>query len=177
MRQIFWRLTNFFFFYLGWGFCLSGAVLDQPYQGPLIVGILILIHLVVVEFVLHEVLLILSLSVFGTAVDSIFLNIGMVEYLGGYTYLNFIAPLWVTSIWALFASSINTSFGWLQGRFWLSVLLGGLGGAASYLAANRVGAAIFFPDTLTVTAIIGLVWTGLMPLSLYWAEYLRKRFS
>lgn len=177
MQQIFFRLINFFFFYLGWGFCLSGAVLGSPFQGPLIVAVILLIHLIVVRFALHEIVLILSLSLFGTINDSVYLNIGMVEYLGGYTHFPWIAPLWVTSIWALFASSIHLSFGWLRGRWVLIVLLGGLGGAASYLAANRVGAAIFYPNYIVVTGIIGLLWAAYMPLSLIWADFLKRRLD
>lgn len=175
-KKLLKRIANFFLFYIGWGFCLAGAVSGDLYKGPLIVAFFVFYHLVMERFRLSEVYLVLSLGVFGTLLDSLFLNLGFIDYLGGYPGAPFIAPLWVTSIWCLFASSVTPSFGWLRANIFLAAIFGFGGGFASYFAAARVGAATFYPGMISVSVGVGVVWFFLMPAILRWASFLEERF-
>lgn len=175
-RQMIKRIFNFLMFYIGWGFCLSGAVTGHPYQGPVIVAIFLAYHLIQVRFQLSEILMILSLSIFGTLNDTLYLNLGLIEYNAGYVNLPWLAPLWVTSIWALFGMSVNHSMVWLRINLLLASVFGMGGGAVSYYAAARVGAAVFHPNDYVVVLLVGLVWAFIMPLTILYGKWLEKTF-
>jgi len=173
-RQFFRLVLNFGLFYFGWASCVTGAVTDVPFFGPSIVLLIILFHLITQQNRMGEIILILSLAVFGTAVDSAFARSGIIKYRNGYQDLPFIAPLWVTSMWALFGMCVNHSFDWLKGRWAAAALVGVWGGVVSYFAANRAGAAEFFPDVTSVLVIVGLVWGFVLPLSLLYSRFIHK---
>jgi hypothetical protein len=46
----------------------------------------------------------------------------------------FWAPTWLIMMWALFATTINLSMGWLKGRWVLSVFMGAVFGPLALLA-------------------------------------------
>ncbi len=175
-RQLLLRIFNFVLFYLGWGFSLSGVVRGHPYEGPIIVGCFLLYHLVQLRFHFPEILLLLTVGLFGTLNDTIYLNTGLIVYNGGYESVPWLAPLWVTGIWMLFAMSVNHSLTWLRYHLLLAAVCGAGGGAVSYYAAARVGAAAFHPNDLVVTLIIGAVWFFIMPILILYSSWLTRRF-
>lgn len=69
------------------------------------------------------------------------------------------APLWILTLWASFAMTINHSLGALRGRPVLAAILGGFGAPLAYLGAQRGwGAVHFMPPA----------WRGLSWLSAAW---------
>ena len=174
-RKLFLRVLNFLMFYIGWGFCLTGAVKGRPFLGPIIVGACVLYHLIQERFRLSELVMILSISAFGTINDSIYLNLGLIDYKAGYESLPWLVPLWVTSIWALFGMSVNHSMVWLRGNLVLASVFGAGGGVVSYFAAFRVGAAIFHPSAIVVLVVIGIVWSIVMPLIVIYGQWIDRK--
>ena len=49
-------------------------------------------------------------------------------------------PYWILAMWALFATTLNASLGWLHGRPALAGALGMLSGPLAYWAGARLGA-------------------------------------
>ncbi len=173
--QFLMRIFNFLLFYLGWGFCLSGVVSGRPYQGPIIIAFFVLYHLFQLRFQLAEIVLMLTVGLFGTINDTIYLNIGMIKYHGGYQSIPWLAPLWVTSIWVLLAMSVNHSLMWLRYNPYIAAVFGSGGAAVSYYAAAKVGAASFYPNDLVVSLIVGLVWMFIMPLLIFYSQWLARK--
>jgi len=173
--RLFFRILNFLMFYLGWGFCLTGVVTGRPFFGPIIVAFFLLYHLIQERFKLSEIVIIVTISIFGTALDTIYLNIGMIDYKAGYLSVPWLAPMWVTAIWALFSMSVNHSLVWLRVNFLLASVFGCGGGALSYFAAVRVGAATFYPSTWVVLLIIGAVWSLLMPFTALYGQWIEGK--
>jgi hypothetical protein len=83
-----------------------------------------------------------------------------------------LAPAWMAVLWTLLGSSLNHSMAWLQGRWLLAAVLGGVGGLASYEAGVRLGA-VEMVDVAACRWLIGLGWALLMPALLALARRLR----
>jgi len=173
-RRLLLRVLNFLLFYVGWGFCLTGAITGNPFLGPIVVAGFLFYHLIQERFRMSEIVMILSLSILGTLNDTIYLNLGMIDYKAGYETIPWLAPLWVTSIWTLFAMSVNHSMVWLRINLVLASVFGAGGGAISYFAAARVGAAVFHPSIIVVLGVIAVVWAIIMPLIILYGQWLEE---
>lgn len=69
------------------------------------------------------------------------------------------SPAWLMALWVAFALTLVPLFGYLQGRPWLAVLVGAVGGPLAYAGAAR-GHALQFSTP---------AWRSLTALSLGWA--------
>ena len=79
-------------------------------------------------------------------------------------------------MWALFATTINLSMGWLKGRWVLAVFMGAIFGPLAFVAGEKLGAVVFLDSTLSmITLSVG--WGLLMPLLLWIAERINQNFS
>jgi hypothetical protein len=71
-----------------------------------------------------------------------------------------------------FASTLNLSLAWMQGRYLIAILFGGSGGPLAYFGAENLGAV-----TLTSTSsfiALGVGWAIITPLLLVVASRLNK---
>ncbi|QWT21534.1 DUF2878 domain-containing protein [Bacillus sp. NP157] len=75
------------------------------------------------------------------------------------------APLWILALWACFATTIDRSLSFLQGRLWLAAALGAIGGPLAYLGAARGWQAVHLPpSTLLFVGWLAVGWGLAMPL-------------
>jgi hypothetical protein len=170
------RLVNMGSFYGGWFVCMHEATGPRPFLGPALVAVLLVYHLAVSHIVMIDILLIASLAIFGTIVDSVYVATGLISFKGGYQNFPHLAPLWITSLWALYASSVNHSLEWLRAHYLLVAAPLGAGGAiSSYLVGEKLGAATFHYPYLIVFSVIGLVWACVVPLSLLYSDWLMRK--
>jgi hypothetical protein len=109
------------------------------------------------------VLVVLSLCV-GLAWDTAMASTGLVVYAAAGTRPEW-APLWILALWVLFATTLRESLAWLHGRWLLAAILGGAGGALSYLAAERLGACRL-PDASLAVPVLALGWAVITPVLL-----------
>jgi hypothetical protein len=72
-------------------------------------------------------------------------------------------PLWLVSLWVLFATTLNHSLRWFQRHLWLAVLAGGIAGPLSYLAGDRLGA---LQVSIPLLPVLSLTWALALPLML-----------
>ena len=78
------------------------------------------------------------------------------------------APMWLVSLWMLFAITINHSLGWLKERYLLAALMGFVFGPVAYYGGSKLGA-ITMPVELGLNTTIifsGIIWAFVMPLLL-----------
>ena len=73
-------------------------------------------------------------------------------------------PPWILAIWAAFAVTLPRSLAFLQGRPWLAMALGAVGGPLAYLAAARMGAVAFAMPPWPALAALAVAWAVAMPL-------------
>ena len=171
------RLFNSALFYIAWLVCIHQAIGPYPLVGPAVIGFLLILHLHLSKEKSLETVLIFSVALFGTFWDSIYIHLGWVDYKGGYENFPGIIPLWMTALWAFYATTINHSLAWAQRSLWLMILLGGFGGAASYAVAFRLGAATLSIPLTNMLVVIGCVWAVIFPMTFYYNDWLKTKLE
>jgi hypothetical protein len=152
---------NFVAVQLAWFACVLGGANDRAFEGTLVVGAVIVLHLMLTERALPEAMLIAVAAVVGLAWDSLVVALGLMSYPSG-NFAPGLAPYWIVAMWALFATSLNLSMAWLKGRPWLAALFGAVGGPLAYLAGARLGG-LQMPDTMQALGMQALGWAVLLP--------------
>ena len=110
--SLFKRAINGAFFYAGWLVCMHQAPTEHPFLGPLFVAVIIAFHLLSTSLKRVDLILVVSLALLGTLIDSLYIAAGMITYEGGYSCCSWLAPLWITSLFALYAiRSLTLYFG------------------------------------------------------------------
>ena len=160
-------LLNFAAFQIGWFACVLGAANGLPWLGPVVVAAVVALHLALVRRPLPELYLLLAAMLIGLVLDSLLLATGWLRYSAG-LWLPGLAPYWIVSMWALFATTLNVSMGWMRGRPVLTVLMGAVGGPLSYLAGEKLGA-IELTQPIAALAALSLAWAMAMPLLMWLA--------
>lgn len=167
-------LLNAALFDLGWWVCIKHASGEWPYLGPLVVALILVFFLCISTSKKLDLTLMLALALLGTVIDTLYVLIGMIDYQGGYPFATALAPLWMTSLWALYGFSVNCSLSWLRCSLLLAALVGAGGAVFSYLAGVHLGAAEFlWPEEICIVAI-GIVWAFIVPLSLKFSNWLKN---
>lgn len=155
-------VLNFVACQLAWSACVLGGANGRPLAGALVAAAMIGLHLVLAKRAAPEALLIITASVIGLVWDSALIAIGLFSYPSGMLVPG-LAPYWMIALWAVFATSLNLSMGFLKDRLWLAALVGAIGGPISYLAGGRLGG-LEMSDPLLALGAQGLGWAVLLPL-------------
>jgi hypothetical protein len=155
-------VVNSAVFQLGWLACVVGAASGLPLLGLLAAVFVVLLHLVAAASPGKELRLILLALAMGLVFDSLLVSSGWLRYPNGILVPG-TAPYWILAMWAMFATTLNLSLGWLKGRLVLATIMGGVFGPLSYLAGERLGGLVFVDRTASLVAL-GIGWAICMPL-------------
>jgi hypothetical protein len=155
-------LLNFVVFQVAWFACVAGAARGHALAGTLAVVAAVALHLWLAPRRAPEAWLVGGAIAIGLVWDSLLVAAGLVSYPTG-TFAPGLAPHWILAMWALFATTLNLSLGWLRGRPALAALLGAVGGPLAYFAGYRLGA-IEAPEIGLALLAQGAGWAALMPL-------------
>ncbi len=156
------RLVNFAGFYIGWYSCVAGAGEGRPLIGPAVVAGLLVLHLLLTSEPRRDARLILLVGLIGTFTDSFLAVIGVFSFTHG-ALVAWLCPLWLSSIWALFATTLNASMGWLLGRYVIASIFGALGGPLSYYYGARLGALALHRNVTFSLGCLVVAWGVTMP--------------
>jgi len=163
-------IVNYLGLQLGWLACAWGAGNGYPWLGPGVVLIHMGIHLYWSRERQREAIFIVLVALIGMIVDSLQKITGLVNYAADYAALPWLAPAWIVAMWVLFATALNSSLQWLNNRYLLAALLGGIFGPLSYRAGAAFGAATFPFGEISGLIILAVIWGLVMPL-LVWINY------
>ena len=155
-------LLNFVAFQLGWFACVVGAARGWPLTGTAIAAVIVAWHIVRAARPAQELKLALFALLIGVLWESSLIALGLIDFTSG-TLLAGLAPPWILALWALFATTLNLSLGWLKQRWLLAALLGAVAGPLSYWAGVRFGAVQFVAPWPSLTAL-SLGWALMTPL-------------
>ncbi len=136
------RLVNVGLYQAGWFACVLGGASGWPWLGAATGLALVLVHLALVERRADEARFVALTALAGTAIDSAQQAAGTVAFPSGH-YAAWLCPIWLTVLWAQFATLPCHSLAWLAGRPIVSVLLGAAGGPLAFLAGERLGGVTF----------------------------------
>ena len=159
------NIANAILFNLSW---LAIVLTQSPVIAPLIVAVHLLLHYRVMPK--GELRLIAGVTVGGAIIDQMLFKVGVFN-LAGQPGL---APLWMTCLWPVFATTLMHSFAVLQNRVLLAAACGAVGGSLSYIAGVRLSA-MEFASPLWGPVIVGILWAAVFPLLLQIAARLQDR--
>ena len=173
------RLTIGFVLFQGaWFACVLGAASGQGAQAALGIAAVVAVVALLVAWSddrRAELRLIALALAIGVVWDSLLAHAGVVQYASPGPLPGW-APAWILALWALFAPMLREPLRWLHGRPVLAPLFGGVGGALSYAAAERLGACRF-PDPTLALAVLGAGWALIVPLLVAAAQRLERTAS
>ena len=155
-------LANLLAFKIAWVLSVVGAATQMPWLGPIAVLVALALHLRAARKPFEEVLLVLSCALLGARFDSFLVVAGWVSYKAG-IFSDYLAPYWIITMWMLFATTLNVSMRWLRGKTMLAVLIGFIGGPASYLGGQAIGSVILIDEIAGLIAL-AIGWAVIMPL-------------
>jgi hypothetical protein len=165
-RSLLWtKVINFGLFQCGWFICVLGAASNYAWPATVMGCILVLIHLTLVRHRLRESVLLLLSLLLGLALDAYHIRTGVLSFPFGSLHPD-LPPPWILALWLQFAMTLHYSLAWLEGRYLLGAVLGGISGALAYWAGVRMGAASFSDDLLRCLLQIGVCWSIAMVLLL-----------
>ena len=162
------KVVNFVLFQIGWFACVLGGAYLYPLAGTLIAILIVAFHIKHSIKPQHELILILMAVLIGTVWDSLLVAMDLLSYTSGIV-VDDMAPYWIIALWALFATTLNVSLGWLKGQWVIAVLSGAIAGPLAYYAGHRLGAVVF-NDMHTALIMLGMGWSVFVPLLLWLAQ-------
>ncbi|MBU3574218.1 DUF2878 domain-containing protein [Polynucleobacter sp. UK-Mo-2m-Kol15] len=162
------KFWNFVFFQAGWFACIIGAANQQVFW-PVVATLLYLaIHVWFSPRPILELKLLLKAALFGVVVDTLISYCGFLSFKNSWPS-SYLSPAWMWTLWALVASTINSSLAWLRSRPILGVVLGAIAGPMSYEAGVRMGAGAWgLNGQISGLILLGLAWGVAIPLFFYW---------
>lgn len=162
------KFWNFVLFQLGWFACIIGAANHQVFWPVIITWVYLAIHIWRSDQASSEMGLMLKASIFGVSADSLISLSGFIVFDDAWPS-HYLSPIWMWTLWALFASTINGSLSWLRGKPLLGAALGVIAGPLSYEAGIRMGAASWGPNgQIGGLIVLAVVWGMAVPVFLYW---------
>lgn len=151
-------LANALLFNLTW---FAIVATHNAVMALVIVALHLAAHFALVGRDRGEMLLIAAVSLLGAALDQLLFAFGVFNVAGQ----DALAPLWLSALWPVFATTLLHAFASLRGRPWLAALIGGVGGAVSYIAGVNLSD-VDFAHPLWGPLVLGALWALLFPLLL-----------
>ncbi|MCW9046523.1 MAG: DUF2878 domain-containing protein [Gammaproteobacteria bacterium] len=163
-------VVNFIIFQLGWFSCVLMAAQGLHETGIFIALLLVCVQLFLADNRKKLLILMAIVTLIGSAWDSVMTSLGILVFDTG-MIVSFLAPGWIIAMWLMFATTLNVSFRWLFGRYWLAMLLGAICGPLTYQAGAAMSAVVI-PDNFLANSVIAAGWALLMPLYIKLTERL-----
>lgn len=125
---------------------------------PAIAALHLTLHFLLIGRGRQEAFFIAAVTLFGALLDQTLFYSGVFTISGQPA----LGPLWITCLWPVVATTCMHAFSGLNGRLWLAVLCGGIGGAGSYIAGTSLSD-VSFGSATWGPWIMGGLWAILFP--------------
>lgn len=162
-------LTNFILFQLAWFACVAGAAYGVPWFGVSVTLLTTAWHLRQSKRAKPEILLMFAVLLVGASFDQVMLLLQLVAY-QQHGWSASLVPVWIVALWLAFASTLNLSLAWLQGRYLIAAVFGASGGPLAYFGAQNIGAVTLNGNASYIALSIG--WAVITPILLYLAKHM-----
>lgn len=172
MNSLRHQLINFVAFQLGWFACVLSAASNKPSIGIVCAILLLCLHFFLSTQARRDLVLITSIALIGSSWDSLLTWQQLMIFSSGQYHHN-LAPVWISGMWLMFATTINVSLRWLYGRYVLAAILGAIAGPLAYQAGAALGA-VTLPQPVITMLVMSIGWALLMPLFIKLAQYIEQ---
>lgn len=154
------KILNFILLQTVWFALVVGVVYQHIWLGLGFFVAFVVWQLHPVNRSQSDIRLALTLAVLGLALDSLWLQLGLISYEMQWPY-SFLAPVWILMLWIAFGLTVNHSLAWIFEYKTMGVLMGAIGGPLSYVAAQKFGAVTLNEPVVALTAL-AIGWTLVM---------------
>ncbi len=134
-------------------------------MGEAVAAVLLALHLLRVVRPWEELKLVALVVAIAAIWESALVATGLLAYPSA-PLIPGLAPLWILTLWALFAAQINTTYRWLKQRIWLASVLGAVAGPLTFRAGAALGA-VRFPKPWSAAVALVIGWAVLLPIVVY----------
>ena len=166
------KIVNFVLFQVGWFACIFGGASGHVLASVLFSLALVAISVWHTPFKKNTLALFGKIGLYGLVGDTLLLQLGFLQFNSPVPFA-FLSPIWMWTLWILFASTLNQSMAWLLGKPLMGALLGAIFGPLSYIAGVELGAASWGNKSQAIV-LIGFIWAIGMPIFLFWARQVSK---
>ncbi len=153
-----YRLLNGVMFNVAW----LGIVMSQSALiAPAVATLLLISHFALMGEGYRELRFIAGFTLVGICIDQLLFRVGVFTIAGSIAG----PPLWITCLWPALGTTFMHAFAGLNGKPLLAAAVGGVGGAASYIAGTRLTQVSFAAD-ISGPMILALLWAVIFPIAL-----------
>ncbi len=163
-------LPNALGFQIVWCAAVGGAARGWWWAGPLALAVFALWQLSISRWPAADMRLMLLAAVLGFALDSLWVQLGWIEFRSAQPWSAF-APVWIVAMWMGFALTLNHSLNALKSHRMIAVLFGLLGGPLAYWIAASVWHAAQIQATWLPYLGLAVSWALVTPLLLRVAQH------
>ncbi|MFT4822464.1 MAG: hypothetical protein ACI9J0_000374 [Cryomorphaceae bacterium] len=152
-------LANGMLFNVSW---LAIVYTHSAVLAPAMAALHLVAHFAFMGRGLVEARFVLGVSLFGFLLDQVIFSTGVLAVSDSTVVVAMAAPLWISCLWPVLATTLMHAFSPLQKRLVLAALIGAVSGPASYMAGARLSDVDFvsqFWGSVTMVAI----WAMLLP--------------
>ncbi len=167
-------MINFVVFQIGWFVAILGAAYDYMPLALLLLLPIIGINLYRLENLKQNSQLLLLAVLLGLAIDSLAISLGLLSFKPAYWWPYHLAPLWMTALWALFATTINGYLKWINDYPLIGLIGAAIGGPLAYIAGEKLAALQMTPGWQTII-YLAITWTFAVFILLRANRYLKNR--
>lgn len=153
-----YTLVNGLMFNITW---FAIVTTESVVVAPILAVSHLLIHFALMGKGFIELRVIAQVTLIGIVLDQLLFYLNVFN-VGG---LSALPPLWLSCLWPVLATTLMHAFVGLQRRPLLAMILGGVGGALSFIAGTRL-TSVAFESEFFGPVIIGALWAMLFPLLL-----------
>ena len=172
-------IANIGLFKIGWLACVYGAASGLAVEGCLLALLIVAFSVRRASNVQSELLTVILIALVGLLWETLVASQQLMIYAGqsdpqpsGIV----LAPYWLVVMWALFATTINQSMGWLKERLIVAAGLGAIFGPLAFVAGEKLGAVVFLNEPAAMT-MLAIGWAILMPAVCMIARIVEARYS
>ena len=172
-------IANIGLFKIGWLACVYGAASGLAVEGCLLALLIVTFTVKRAANVQAELLTVALITLIGLAWETLVASQHLMIYVGQTdSQLSgpVLAPFWLVVMWALFATTINQSMGWLKERLIVAAGLGAIFGPLAFVAGEKLGAVVFLNEPAAMT-VLASGWAILMPAVCVVARIVETRYS
>lgn len=162
------NLLNFLLYEAGWLACMAAAAAGQSQIGIACAALLMTVHLQLHPRRCRQILLMTIAAAAGLLVDSLLIAVGILEF-AQTGPLPCLPPLWMTVLWAQFATIMPNCLRWLCQRPLLAAALTLAGAPVTFLGGQRMELVQIANPELPSLLLLGSLWAITVP-ALLWCS-------
>ena len=160
-------VANLIVYQCAWFACVLSVAAHRPIIGICVACAGVLLHLCVAPSPQKELPLIAVAILAGAVFESLLMASGWVR--SPVLLIGSVTPLWMVSLWAVFATTLNVSLRALRRRYLATAAIAAVGAPLAYAAGARLGA-LQWVQAGPALLLVACGWALLLPLLMRTAQ-------